>query len=137
MYVYFSISEDKLLELQRRLQHPPGERPEAAPPFQILLADGSEYRYPGRLNFVDAAVDAKTGTLTMRVAVANPDRYLRPGLFVRVRVPALQRQAITVRAAMREPPPARSLPRPASGGGPASLAVPYCATRDPSIWTRT
>ncbi len=96
MYVYFSISEDKLLELQRRLEHPPGEQPGAAPPFHITLADGSEYRYPGRLDFVDAAVDPKTGTLQVRAAVANPDRYLRPGMFVRVRIPALQERAITV-----------------------------------------
>jgi membrane fusion protein (multidrug efflux system) len=96
MYVYFSISEDKLLELQRRLERPPGEQPRAAPPFHITLADSSEYRYPGRLDFVDAAVDPKTGTLQLRAAVANPDRSLRPGMFVRVRIPVLQEQAITV-----------------------------------------
>ena len=96
MYVYFSISEDKLLELQRRLEHPPSEQPGAAPPLHITLADGSEYRYAGRLDFVDAAVDPKTGTLQVRAAVANPDRTLRPGMFVRVRIPALQEHAITV-----------------------------------------
>jgi membrane fusion protein, multidrug efflux system len=96
LYVYFRISEDRLLELQRRLKHPPGEQPDAAPPFHVYLADGSEYKYPRRLNFVDAAVDPKTGTLQVRLAVPNPDRFLRPGLFVRVRVPALEKVAITV-----------------------------------------
>jgi membrane fusion protein (multidrug efflux system) len=90
MWVTFSISEDKLLELQKRLKYPPGEHPENAPPFHIRLADGTEYNFPGRLNFVDAAIDPKSGTLQVRVSVANPERFLRPGLFVRVIVPAFQ-----------------------------------------------
>jgi membrane fusion protein, multidrug efflux system len=80
MWVYFSVSEDKLLTLQ----HPPGERPDLAPPYHIRLADGTDYAFPGRLNFVDATIDPKSGTLQARISVPNPDRKLRPGLFVRV-----------------------------------------------------
>jgi membrane fusion protein (multidrug efflux system) len=90
MWATFSISEDKLLDLQKALKHPPGENPDQAPPFHIWLADGSEYNFSGRLNFVDAAVDQKSGTLQIRISVPNPDRFLRPGLFVRVTVPAFQ-----------------------------------------------
>jgi len=43
----------------------------------------------GRLDFVDSALDQKSGTLQARIAVPNPDRILRPGLFVRVSVPVL------------------------------------------------
>ncbi|HTS53704.1 MAG TPA: efflux RND transporter periplasmic adaptor subunit [Burkholderiales bacterium] len=97
MWVSFSVSEDKLLELQKTLQHPPGETPGEAPPFHVWLGDGSEYNFPGRLNFVDAAIDQKSGTLQVRVSVPNPDRVLRPGLFVRVSVPAVQeRSAIRI-----------------------------------------
>jgi len=90
MWVNFAISEDKLLELQKRLKHPPGEQPETAPPFHIRLADGTDYALPGKLNFVDATIDAKSGTLQLRVSVPNPDRALRPGLFVRVIVAAFE-----------------------------------------------
>lgn len=90
MWVIFSISEDKLLQLQKRLKHPPGERPGQAPPFHIRLADGTEYTLAGRLDFVDAAIDEKSGTLQVRVSVPNPDRVLRPGLFVRVTVAAFE-----------------------------------------------
>jgi membrane fusion protein (multidrug efflux system) len=90
MWANFSISEDKLLELQKKLHHAPGEHPENAPPFHIRLADGTEYNFPGRLDFVDAAIDQKTGTLQVRISVPNPERFLRPGLFVRVVVPAFQ-----------------------------------------------
>jgi membrane fusion protein (multidrug efflux system) len=90
MWVIFSISEDKLLELQKRLKHPPGDRPDQAPPFRIRLADGTDYALPGKLNFVDAAIDQKSGTLQVRISVPNPDRFLRPGLFARVIVAAYQ-----------------------------------------------
>lgn len=91
MWVYFSVSEDKLLELQKKLKHSPGERLNEAPPFHIRLPDGSEYALTGKLNFIDAAIDPKSGTLQVRVSVPNPNRSLRPGLFVRVTVAALER----------------------------------------------
>jgi membrane fusion protein (multidrug efflux system) len=90
MWVNFSISEDRLLELQKTLKHPPGDRPDQAPPFHIRLADGTDYALTGKLNFVDATLDPKSGTLQVRVSVPNPDRILRPGLFVRVIVAAYE-----------------------------------------------
>ena len=84
MWVYFSISEDRLLQLQKA-----AKRPDESTPFHIRLADGTDYKMTGRLDFVDAAIDPKSGTLQVRVSVPNPDRLLRPGLFVRVIVPAL------------------------------------------------
>jgi membrane fusion protein (multidrug efflux system) len=90
MWVYFSLSEEKLLALQKTLKHPPGDRPDLAPPFHIRLADGTDYTLTGKLNFVDAAIDQKSGTLQVRISVPNPDRTLRPGLFVRVTVAAFE-----------------------------------------------
>ena len=88
MWVNFTISEDRLLELQKALKHPLGDNPDQAPPFHIRLADGTDYKLPGKLNFVDATIDQKSGTLQVRISVPNPDRLLRPGLFVRVIVAA-------------------------------------------------
>ena len=45
---------------------------------------------PYRLT-VDQEYDEKTGTLRARLSVPNPDKVLRPGQFVRVIVPALER----------------------------------------------
>jgi len=88
MWVNFSISEDRLLELQKTMKHPVGDNPDQAPPFHIRLADGTDWKLPGKLNFVDATIDPKSGTLQVRISVPNPDRLLRPGLFVRVIVAA-------------------------------------------------
>ena len=90
MWVNFSVSEARFLELQKTLKHPPGERPDTAAPFLIKLADGTDYALPGKLDFVDATIDPKSGTLQVRVKVPNPDRILRPGLFVRVIVAAYE-----------------------------------------------
>src|SRR5271169_3035116 len=73
MWVYFSVSESRLLELQKQLKRPPGEQPDLRP-FHVRLADGTDYAFPGKLNFVDASLDQKSGTLQVRISVPNPDR---------------------------------------------------------------
>lgn len=88
----FSISEARMLALQGELH----ERRHAAQPFRIRLVDGSDYRYPGRLDFVDAAVDPRSGTLQMRLSVPNPEGFLRPGQFVRVIVAGRHQQVFRV-----------------------------------------
>ena len=51
-----------------------------------LLDDRSEYAEKGRLLFSGVSVDPTTGQLAMRAIFPNPDLYLLPGMFVRVRV---------------------------------------------------
>jgi membrane fusion protein, multidrug efflux system len=92
MYVYFTISEDRLLELRKA-----PSTPDKTTPFHIKLADGTDYAMTGRLDFVDAAIDQKSGTLQVRISVPNPERLLRPGLFVRVSVPVVDtKEAICI-----------------------------------------
>jgi membrane fusion protein, multidrug efflux system len=54
----------------------------------LILEDGSAYRLPGHLNFVDLSIDEATGTAALRAEFPNPQRTLLPGQFVRVRVEA-------------------------------------------------
>ena len=54
--------------------------------FQLLLADGNPYRYPGRFRSADRAVDPQTGTLEITLDFPNPDFSLLPGTFSRVHV---------------------------------------------------
>jgi RND family efflux transporter MFP subunit len=54
--------------------------------FQLLLPDGSAYRYPGRFRSADRAVDPQTGTLEITLDFPNPDLTMLPGTFSRVRV---------------------------------------------------
>src|SRR5690625_4824373 len=50
------------------------------------LIDEEEYPEKGRLLFSGVSVDPTTGQLAMRAIFPNPDQYLLPGMFVRVRV---------------------------------------------------
>ena len=51
------------------------------------LADDEGHPYTGYVNFLDNQLDPATGTLQVRGIFQNTDRMLRPGLFVRVRLP--------------------------------------------------
>jgi membrane fusion protein, multidrug efflux system len=86
MYVNFSISEQRLLQLQRELGRPPDQRNPSKTQFRLFLADGTELDTPAELNFVDAAVDLRTDTLPVRLAVQNPKQMLRSGQYVKVSV---------------------------------------------------
>lgn len=83
MYVNFSISERRMLELQHRFGIT-REHPDKSQVFHVVLADGSKYSKPAKLNYIGAAVDATTGTLPVRLLVDNPDGELLAGQFARV-----------------------------------------------------
>jgi len=84
-WVYFTISEAELLGVERRSggQPPPPDDPLRI--VKLILSDGSVYPLPGRINFGDRALDATTGTYTLRAEFPNPDHKLLPGLFARIR----------------------------------------------------
>jgi RND family efflux transporter MFP subunit len=82
IYAYFDIDERNALRLSRQLAQ--GEM--KYPPVQMGLAD-EEPRFPhrGTIDFVDNRLDTNTGTWHMRCSFPNPDGFLKPGLFVRIR----------------------------------------------------
>ena len=55
-------------------------------PVQIQLADEPDYRWRGRMVFVDNAIDSGSGTIRAHAIVANPNGFLVPGLFGRARL---------------------------------------------------
>ena len=91
MYVNFSISEQRLLQLQRELGRSPDQRNPSKRTFRVFLADGSEYETPASLDFVDAAVDLRTDTLALRLALPNPAQQLKAGEYARVTVSTKER----------------------------------------------
>ena len=55
-------------------------------PVEIQLADEGGYRWRGRMQFVDNAIDPNSGTIRAHAVVANPTGFLTPGLFGRARL---------------------------------------------------
>ena len=52
----------------------------------LLLDDGTQYAFPGALQFTDVTVDPSTGSVTVRALFPNPKAVLLPGMFVRARI---------------------------------------------------
>jgi RND family efflux transporter MFP subunit len=85
---YFPISEQEYMHFAERINaHNQQEIPSDAPPFDLILADGSVYPHKGRVLLTDRQVDVTTGSIRVVCAFPNPKNILRPGQFGRVRAP--------------------------------------------------
>jgi len=83
---YFPISEQEYMHYADRINaHNQQEVPSDAPPFDLILADGSMYPHKGRLLLTDRQVDVTTGSIRLVCAFPNPNNILRPGQYGRVR----------------------------------------------------
>ncbi len=52
----------------------------------MVLSNNATFPYKGSLTTVNRAVDTKTGTIDVRANFPNPEAFLRPGQFGRIRV---------------------------------------------------
>jgi membrane fusion protein, multidrug efflux system len=90
IYVVFSVPEQYLAELKKRM---------AAHPLEVSVpVPGDEGRpLQGELTFLDNAVDQTTGTILLRATFPNQDRMLWPGQFVNVTLTlSLQPDALVI-----------------------------------------
>jgi RND family efflux transporter MFP subunit len=83
--IRFSFEGPESLFLKYKRQGLAG-RSNAVPPVQIRLQDEAAYRWTGRLEFVDNALDNSSGTIRARAIVANPGAFLTPGMFGHMRL---------------------------------------------------
>jgi membrane fusion protein (multidrug efflux system) len=92
-----AIAEAEYLRLARR--NPQGGKPgtERQTNVELILADGTVFPHKGRLDAVERAVDAATGTLTGQFSFPNPERLLRPGQYGKARfAPEVKEGALLV-----------------------------------------
>ncbi len=87
IWVLFSISEEDMLEgldekNKGRIIFPKDDEFE----IELILADKSVFPEKGIVNFFSPSYSQKTGTLTIRAVLPNPNQILKPGQFVRVRI---------------------------------------------------
>jgi multidrug efflux system membrane fusion protein len=76
-----------------------GGRPssrDAQNPVSVRLADETEYKHQGRMNFVDNVLNPKTGTIRGRAVFDNKDGFLTPGFFGRLRLFGGEHEALLV-----------------------------------------
>jgi membrane fusion protein, multidrug efflux system len=98
VYAVFDASEAQHLRLAR-VARGGGARPAAGGAgavVQLRLLDETEFSHDGRLDFVDSAFDGRSGTIRNRAVVPNPDLFLTPGSFARLRLSAGDASALMV-----------------------------------------
>lgn len=81
IYVTFAVAQRILTELQQRAIAT-GKQADAI--VRIRLPDGSLYKHPGKIDFIDVQAAQGTDTVTVRASVPNPDRLLVDGQSVNI-----------------------------------------------------
>jgi membrane fusion protein, multidrug efflux system len=82
IYLNFDMSESDFLVFSRERARLGGP---LADEVAIGLSDENTFARKGRLDFVDNALDRSSGTIHARATVPNPDLFLAPGQFARLR----------------------------------------------------
>jgi len=83
---YFSISEQEYIHFAERINaETQKEIPANGPPFELILADGSVYPHKGVGLLTNRQVDVSTGSIQIVCSFPNPQNFLRPGQFGRLR----------------------------------------------------
>jgi RND family efflux transporter MFP subunit len=86
IHLDFDMSEADYLRYQRFLQsqHADGDGDRAV---NVSLSDEKGWPRHGVLDFVDNELDRSSGTIHARATLANPDLFIAPGQFARLRLP--------------------------------------------------
>jgi len=103
-YVPIDASESDVLAVRRAREQSgaaatvePGQiAPGQWRPCELALADETDYKVAGQVDYVDPALNPDTGTLRVRTRFENANETLLPGLFARIRFPMSSQQAMLV-----------------------------------------
>jgi RND family efflux transporter MFP subunit len=95
---HFSISEQQYIHFAEKINaDAQKEIPSNGPPFELILADGSVYPHKGTGLLANRQVDLSTGSIQIVCSFPNPQSFLRPGQFGRLRAaPEVRRGALLV-----------------------------------------
>lgn len=95
MYAYFSMSEKQVLSLTEKygsLDNTLASLPEVS----LVLNDGTEYEYTGKVDVISGIVDKNSGTVRLRAVFPNAERRLMSGGSANVVMPYEQKSCIVI-----------------------------------------
>lgn len=95
MYVYFSLTENQLLNLIRQY----GSKEEALknmPEINLQLNDQSIYAEKGKIESISGVINRSTGTVSLRAIFPNPNELLHSGGTGNVILPSTQSGCIVI-----------------------------------------
>lgn len=87
IYVYFNLNEIDLINLRAAMKEQAiDEKVIRQVPVEIRLPTGKDYKFKGKLDFINTGLNASTGTLEFRALLPNDEYALLPGLFVQIKI---------------------------------------------------
>ncbi len=87
IYVYFNLNEIDLILLRAAIKDQGiDENQVRQVPVEITLPTGNDYKFKGKLDFINTGLNASTGTLEFRALLPNKNHTLLPGLFVQIKI---------------------------------------------------
>jgi RND family efflux transporter MFP subunit len=91
IYVNFNVSEQDVLRMRAEMARRGLTRDDLKKvPVEVGLQTETGYPHAGTFDYAAPTVNSSTCTLAARAVLANPERVLLPGYFVRVRIPVEQ-----------------------------------------------
>ena len=88
--VQFFLSENEYLRIAEKYSKEQIDSTEGADvkkiAVELYLSNGILFDQKGQLDFIDRNIDTSTGTILVQATFPNPDKIIRPGQFVRVKV---------------------------------------------------
>lgn len=94
VHVRFSLPERDAAVQRRARQAMSGHAEQPEQSVTLLLPDGSVYERDGTIDFTDATIDPRTGSVSARAVFPNPDGTVVPGQFVRARMTTQELEAV-------------------------------------------
>ncbi|MCL1123550.1 efflux RND transporter periplasmic adaptor subunit [Shewanella surugensis] len=87
MYAYFDVDEQSYLGYTQLMNKARlnGEQNQGSQVYMALTND-KDYHYLGHIDFVDNAINPRTGTIRLRATFSNDSQRLLPGLFARIKL---------------------------------------------------
>ena len=95
MYVYFSMTENQLLNLTREYGSIDNTL-KNMPDVQLRLNDGSVYDEAGRIEAISGVIDTSTGSVQLRAAFPNPNGLLHSGGAGNIILPYIRKQCVVI-----------------------------------------
>lgn len=91
MWVYFNVPEARYLDYVSGQ-----DRESESQQIELVLANGSKFKYPGRIGAIEAKFNNETGNIPFRADFPNPDRLLRHGQTGTVLIHRTQKNAVVI-----------------------------------------
>jgi RND family efflux transporter MFP subunit len=102
IYAYFNLSEREFLPISRDYIEKSGNSQAGSTdsgklvPAYLALSDETDYPHKGHIDYAGTQVDPSTGTIQVRGIFPNPSGLILQGMFLRVRIPIAEGEALLV-----------------------------------------